>query len=91
MRLEEQLEAADRVLVVADQLAEWCRVATSVKGVFSNNLGAQAQGQGMANLVVRYIATRESYPATSDPFTGEPGPEDVSMYVEPDPATKREE
>lgn len=62
--LEEQKEAADRVLAVADQLAEWCRVTTSVEGVFSNNLGAQAQGQGMANLVVRYAATRESYPAS---------------------------
>lgn len=61
--LFEQKEAADRVLTVADQLADWVRVTVSVAGVFSNNRGAQAQAQGLANLLTRYAATRDSYPA----------------------------
>ena len=63
-RIEEQKEAADRVLTVADQLADWVRVTVSVAGVFSNNRGAQAQAQGLANLLTRYAATRDSYPAS---------------------------
>jgi hypothetical protein len=58
LRTEAKLAEAEAELVVADQLAEWVRVTVSVDGVFSNNLGAQAQAQGLSNLLMRYAALR---------------------------------
>jgi hypothetical protein len=60
---------AQEQLVVADQLAEWVRVTCSVEGVFSNNIGAQAQAQGLSNLLTRYVAARASSPAKKQEAT----------------------